>query len=280
MKKTYILILIIIVLILILFLLYAHYIGTSGLIVKEYKIINNNLPNEFDGLKIVHFTDLHYGRTTDNKDVDNLVKNINDLNPDIIFFTGDLIDRHTNLTSKQENLLKISLKKLNAKIGKYYIKGNHDTYFKNYFEIMNETNFININNNFKVIYSSNQNKIFVGGIETEIEGKPDATLIKENLDNIENIYSYKILLLHTPDYFDKISSYNFDLVLGGHSHQGQVRLPFLGSIYNAVGSKKYNEAYYKINKTDFFISGGIGTSTLSFRFFNRPSYNFYRITKK
>lgn len=279
MKKTYLLI-IIITIIIILILLYARYIGTNGLITKEYKVINKNLPDSFDGLKVVHFTDLHYGRTTDDDEVSYLVKNINDLNPDIIFFTGDLIDRHTKLTDKQEKFLKQALSGLNAKIGKYYIRGNHDTYFKSYFEIMDEANFINVNNNYEIIYSSNQDKLFIGGIETEVEGNPDYSLIEEHLNNEENNYSYTILLLHTPDYFDKIKSFNFDLILAGHSHQGQVRLPFLGSVYNAVGSKKYNEAYYKIKDTDFYISGGIGTSTLSFRWFNRPSYNFYRITKK
>ena len=68
--------------------------------------------------------------------------------------------------------------------------------------------------------------------------------------------------------------------MAGHSHNGQVRLPFIGAIVKNQGAKKYYNEYYKIKNTDLYISGGIGTSTLPFRLFNRPNINFYRLRSK
>ena len=92
--------------------------------------------------------------------------------------------------------------------------------------------------------------------------------------------SYKINIMHTPDTFDDIKNYNFNLVLAGHSHNGQVDLPFYGAIYTPKGAKKYYKPYYKIDNTDLYISSGIGTSNYNFRLFNRPSFNLYRLNAK
>ena len=77
--------------------------------------------------------------------------------------------------------------------------------------------------------------------------------------------------------FDKIKDYNFNIMLSGHSHNGQVRLPLIGKIYTPHGSKKYYDEYYKINNKELFISNGIGTSTIDIRFMSTPSINLYRL---
>lgn len=267
-----------------LLMLWARYISTSGLIVKEYRVINGDLPTHFHGLKIVHFTDLHYGSTINKKELNKLVNEINILRPDIVVFTGDLIDEDITLTNEMKKELVEELKKIKTVYGKYAISGNHDFYFSSYKNILNESNFIDLDNNYDIIYNNYYEAIFIGGIESEVDGKPDIEKVinyfkpKENEET--NDIKYKILLMHTPDTFDKIKQYDFDLVLAGHSHNGQVRLPFIGKIITPERAKKYYEAYYKINNTDFFISGGLGTSILKFRFFNRPSFNFYRLTQK
>ena len=72
----------------------------------------------------------------------------------------------------------------------------------------------------------------------------------------------------------------FNLILAGHSHHGQIRLPLIGAIILPDGAKKYYNGYYEFNKTKLYISNGIGTSTINFRLFNKPSFNLYRITNK
>ena len=68
-----------------------------------------------------------------------------------------------------------------------------------------------------------------------------------------------------------------NLFLAGHSHLGQVRLPFIGSVYNIEGAKKYKEEKYEIDETNLFISGGLGTTKIKYRFLDKPSINFFRL---
>ncbi len=259
---------------------WARYISTSGLIIKEYKIVNSKIPSSFHGLKIVHFSDIHYGRTINEPELNCLVEKINLINPDIVLFTGDLIDRDTELNNENKEIIINKLSNIKALYGKYAISGNHDFVFNNYNEILKNSNFINLNNTYDIIYNKEQDSIFIGGLESEIDGNPNIKSIGDFKEQQENISSYKILIMHTPDTFTKIKKYNFDLVLAGHSHNGQIRLPIIGALITPSGAKKYYKPYYKTNNTDFFISSGLGTSTINFRFFNKPSINFYRITNK
>lgn len=90
---------------------------------------------------------------------------------------------------------------------------------------------------------------------------------------------YSIVLVHEPDYTDNILQYNnnINLILSGHSHNGQVRIPIIGTIYTPNGAKKYYDEHYNIGNTNLYISGGIGNSKLDVRLFNHPSINLYRI---
>ena len=96
---------------------------------------------------------------------------------------------------------------------------------------------------------------------------------------IDNEIEYNILLLHEPDYIDKIinNNYSYDLILAGHSLNGSINIPIIKNLFLEKGSKKYYKSYYKINNTDIYISNGIGVSNINFRLFNHPSLNFYRI---
>lgn len=262
-----------IVLIIALIILYARYVGTTGLIIKEYSI-NTSVPKSFDGLKIAHFSDFHYGRTTNIDSLKNLVKEINLIKPDIIVFTGDFIDKDVKVNNNDINNIKNELSKLNSTYGKYYVTGNHDIKNEHYNEIFDYAGFSNINDNYDIIYSKDNEPIILSG-----------TNYNSDLNYLNDLFtkelpSYKINIMHTPDTFDDIKNYNFNLVLAGHSHNGQVDLPFYGAIYTPKGAKKYYKPYYKIDNTDLYISSGIGTSTYNFRLFNRPSFNLYRLNAK
>ena len=86
--------------------------------------------------------------------------------------------------------------------------------------------------------------------------------------------------MHEPDKILDFDYNNYDLILAGHSHNGQITIPFIGSLYKPNGSKKYYKDYYELEGTKLYISGGIGTSTLKLRLFNKPSINLYRLTSK
>lgn len=124
--KKFIRFLFILLLVILLILIYGRYEGTSGLITKEYKIDTSDIDNSFDGLKIVQFSDLHYLRVVNKDMVKKIVNEINLINPDIVIFTGDLIDKDFNPTDSEENDLITLLSSINSKYGKYAIIGNHD----------------------------------------------------------------------------------------------------------------------------------------------------------
>lgn len=276
-SKNIIKILFFIIFILIIILLYSRFIGTKGLKVKEYKIVNENFTDNFYGLKIVHITDLHYGNTTNNSDLKKIVDKVNLIKPDIIVFTGDLLDKDLNNEELEE--FKDILNNMKSNIKKYAVNGNHD---ENFSEILKETGFTDLNNNYDSLYNSNNSVILFSGINTNDD-------INDAIKNINNFLSdeqntnkiiYKIMLMHEPDKILDFDYNNYDLILAGHSHNGQITIPFIGSFYKPNGSKKYYKEYYELEDTKLYISGGIGTSTLKFRLFNKPSINLYRLTSK
>ena len=279
--KKFIRFLFILLLIILLLLIYCRYEGTRGLITKEYKIETNSIPSSFDGLKVLHFSDLHYLRVVDDNMLKKVVEEINLINPDIVIFTGDLIDKDFNINDKQKEQLITLLKSINSKYGKYSIIGNHD-YIKDKEEIetiYNESNFILLQNTYDIIYNSENEKIFLGGLDTYSYDKADIDKVMNYFKDNDNI-DYKIILAHDPDYIDTITSkYDVDLVLAGHSHNGQINIPFIKNFILPYGSKKYYKNYYNVDNTPLYISSGIGESRINLRFLNKPSINFYRINK-
>lgn len=259
----------------ILLLLYSRFIGTIGLNTKEYTIEDNNISNDFDGIKIVHFSDMHYKRMITKDRIDKIINEINLINPDIVIFTGDLIDQDSEINEDDITYLKKVLSKINAKYGKYSVIGNHD--YSIDIEILRsiykESNFNLLENSYDIIYGKDNNKLYIGGISTGAFS--DTVLNKMKYDE----ESYKIIILHEPDYTDEIISLNPNLILGGHSHNGQVNIPYLKKYFVPTGSKKYYDEHYLVNNTNLYISSGIGVSRYNFRLFNHPSINFYRINK-
>lgn len=279
--KKFIRFLLILLLLIILIIIYARYIGTSGLVTKEYKIESNSINNSFDGLKVVHFSDLHYLRIMNKEKLKKIVEEINLINPDIVVFTGDLIDKDYDISNTDKNDLINSLKNIRSKYGKYSILGNND-YVKEkelLEEIYIDSDFILLKNSYDIIYGKDKDKIFIGGTDTFSFDKANINKIMEYFDNNEDI-SYKIILTHEPDYIDAIvENYDIDLLLSGHSHNGQVNIPFIKKLFLPYGSKKYYKNYYKVKNIDLYISSGLGQSRLNLRLLNRPSINFYRINK-
>lgn len=254
-----------------LIIIYSRYIATTGIQIKEYSIINNKIPESFKGFKVVHFSDLKYGSTTDQKYLKKLVNKINELNPDIIIFTGDLVSSNYKLTDNDKKAIIENLNKLDPKIDIYSIRGDNDIN-ETYNSIITQTKIIEINNLNKLIYYKGDTPIMLIGLDDFINGNQSLAMA---FNYEENNY-YKILIAHEPDTYEKIKDKNIDLFLAGHSLNGQVRLPFIGSIYTPTGAKKYYDAKYKIDNTEIYISNGLGTSKIPYRLNNRPSINLYR----
>ena len=257
--------------------LYSRYIGTNGFIVKEYPIIDSKIPSNFYGLKIVQISDIHYKMITNKKDLENIVNEINLLKPDIVILNGDLFDKEITYTKNDYKILTKLLSKIDYNIAKYAIKGDNDLNNKNWESIINDSNFINLNNTYELIHYNGLEPILITGISSTNDIK---NTIKNINEEIKEKYNYSILVLHEPDYIEKIDYSNYNLILAGHSLNGQIKLPFIGGIVRPKGAKIYYDEYYKLDNTNLYITSGIGTNNFKFRLNNKPSFNLFRLRHK
>lgn len=279
MKKKILIVITLLTIIFVLTLLWARFVSTKGLKVKEYKITYNDLITEYHGLKIAHFSDLHYYSIIKEKELENIVNEINLLKPDIVLFSGDLFNGK-KIEIDLDKMIDI-LKKINCNL-KFAVSGNHDIpNYKDFSYVLNNSGFKILEDEYELIYINSYTPILLFGLSSSIN---NSTNIKDRFNSINESLNIdtalNILLLHEPDYIDEIDHSNYDLILAGHSHNGQVRIPFVGALYTPKGAKNYYKEYYKVNNSDLYISSGLGTTLYRLRFFNKPSINFYRITNK
>ncbi len=257
--------------------LYAKYMGTKGLIVKEYRVESNILTSNYSGIKIVHFSDLLYKSTVDKEDVHNLVQRINKLKPDIVVFTGNLTAYNIKINENDIEYLKSELSQIKANIGLYAVYGENDYKLDNYEEIMTTSGFTILNNTYEELFYKTNESIYIVGFPSSIKENIDLEKSFKFYDDLNR--KYTIVLLSegaSIKYLDE-STYEVDLILGGYSLNGSIVLPFYGGVFKDKNSYKYSDPYYKKGITDIYISSGLGTRNHGFRFLNKPSINLYRL---
>lgn len=260
-KATKIILIILLILIMLfsLFFLYARFYEPKKLETHEYLINNISIPDEFNGIKILHFTDLLYGSIDQNK-LAQVSEEIKLINPDIVFFTGNIISSEYQVNEEEIKNLTSFFNDIPYTIGKYAISGDKDN--QNYHLIMENTDFTLLNNQLVPIYNGN-NKINLIGINYgEIKE------IKNNSDD------YTITIINN---YDDYSKYNLssNLILSGHNLGGEIR------IFNIpiLGLDKHLDTYYESDNSKIYISNGLG-SLHNLRFMNKPSMNVYRLYNK
>lgn len=254
---------------------YAREIEPGMLAIHHEQIISSKIPDAFHNFKIVQFSDTHIGYHYSLDQLTELIKTINDHNPDVIVFTGDLVDEPD--TYHWNNELIQTLQALHARIGKYWIYGNHDHggYGTNLVKnVMDKANFRLLKNNHTTIELDNE-KIILSGIDDLILGSPD--LEKTLSATVPDLFN--MLLAHEPDFADTAVNFPVDVQLSGHSHGGQVRLPFIGDLYTPLYAKKYVQGKHTLNdgKMTLFVSRGVGTTRLPYRFLCKPEINTYTL---
>ncbi|KON89285.1 metallophosphoesterase [Sporosarcina globispora] len=255
---------------------YARDIEPRLLEITNYKISDNTIPQAFHNKKIIQFSDTHLGFHYDLKQLEELIKKINKLKPDIVFFTGDLMDEPNKY--KESNKIAPLLQKIKAPLGRFAIYGNHDHggYGSDiYKSIMEEAGFILLlNENRKIEISGSSIQII--GIDDAMLGRPDIKLASENMD--ESLY--KILLSHAPDLADGASAFNINLQLSGHSHGGQIKLPFFGALVKPPHAERYHEGFYEIGSQSpltLYVNRGLGTTRMPFRFLSKPELTVFTL---
>lgn len=257
---------------------YSTMIEPKFINIKEYKIESKLIPESFHGTKIVQFSDIHYGTTVNKKQLERISNKINEIKPDIIVFTGDLLDKNISLTQNTEEELITYLSNLNCSLYKYAISGDEDLDNKKYQEIMTKSGFTILDNKSIPLYYKDTTPILITGFSPIIT-KPNYTILTDLIDNQDPNNYFKLVLTHEPDSIDKFINYNPNLVLSGHSLGGSIDLKFTKPLMLPTNSTKYFEDHQKIKNTDLYISNGLGSTGLNARLLNPPSINLYRLYK-
>lgn len=236
------------------------YFERHSVAVKQYTITVPDLPREFEGFTILHLTDLHSKEF--GSDQGRLLKLINQQSFDMVAITGDFVDKRN--PSEQP-----ALSLIDGLITKpvFFVPGNHEwsTDFRIRPALVDHGVKILLNANFK--YTKGNSHIWIAGVDDPYSHRDDLDKALSEVDS-----QPKILLAHAPNIFQKAIEADANLVLVGHTHGGQVRLPLIGAIV-APGQgyfPKYDYGQFVANNTNMIINCGLGESVLPIRFYNRP----------
>lgn len=236
------------------------------LTVTYYTYESSKVTEDFEGFRIVQISDLHNASFgSDNK---SLLRKIENLHPDIIVITGDVADAyHTNI-----DVAVAFAEKAVAICPVYYITGNHEIWL----DKSDKDSLITQMEEAGVICLENETiQIVRGKSSIELIGLNDESLANFTLNNlVRNLGedALKILLAHEPQYIENYSNSHVDLVLSGHAHGGQFRLPFIGGLVAPDQGlfPKYTSGTHIVDDTTMIISRGLGNSIIPIRLFNLP----------
>ena len=245
--------------------LYAGEISRHELSIEQHTIQLDRLPDAFRGMRIVQISDFHYAEYTEAFFLREMVRKVNQLRPDMVVLTGDFISfepfphsyarRHAPACAAILSAIESPLR--------YAVLGNHD-YIVAPSEVAGtlREHGIPVLMNSAVALERDGERVWLAGLGSACTSDADPAKAIPRAAAEEPV----ILLAHEPDILPDIARYNVDLMLSGHTHGGQVRIPFLPPIHLPEFGKKYVEGLFRLGPTQLYVNRGIGAVGLPFRF--------------
>ena len=253
------------------FALYSGEVERHLIEVTEQEMRLPNLPAAFNGLRIAQLSDIHLDEFTEPFFLRMAVDHINRLRPDVVFLTGDFVTFEflprkypIRAAWKCAGILNTI-----ACAQRYAVLGNHDLAVNA--QIVTEALSsigVNVLRNSFTEFARASSRIWLAGLDDAVEGKPDLDRAMPEL--IRNRAGEPIILLsHEPDMVDTVLTHpagqSVELMLSGHTHGGQVRLPFIGPVNLPELGKKYIEGAFRFQNLQLYVNRGIGTVGAPFR---------------
>lgn len=239
--------------------------GNTALMVSNITVSGSCIPSVFSGFRIAHVSDLHNAQFGENNKV--LLQVLSQTTPDIIVITGDLVDA-------QRTDIGIAIDFAKGAVGiapVYYVTGNHEASLPRteYDQLIAGLEAAGV-----VVLDNEVTQLEYNGEAVAIIGLSDpAAMASAKLNRLmDDEESYAILLSHRPELFEDYVNCGIDLVLSGHAHGGQFRLPFIGGLIAPDQGlfPKYDAGLYTDGSTNMVVSRGLGNSIIPVRFNNRP----------
>lgn len=248
--------------------------GNKRLVLSAYTMVCKGLPCAFDGLKLVHLSDLHAASFGRNQKA--LLKKLEDIAPDMVVITGDLIDRRRTQNDKDMKPALVLLKELAERFPTVRVDGNHEeksSVAARFRALADTTGVQNVTGRGLKVCKGDDHIIILGIPDVAAEGY-DEDAWRRRMHTVCAPYasSFRLTLSHRPQYLTDYAKEGLPLVLCGHAHGGQVRLPMVGGLYAPEQGvfPTYTKGVHTMGNTQMVVSRGLGNSGFPVRFNNFP----------
>ncbi len=256
--------------------LYAGEIERHWIEIVHRDVFIPGLPQAFDGFRVAQLSDIHLDEYTEPFFLRDAVRHINRLNPDAVFLTGDYVTHE--LLPKRFSIgpawqCADLLNRLQCR-NRYAILGNHDVIVGRKYVIEALTaNAIAVLENSYLPIERDGCRFWLAGVDDPVAGDPDPeTAIPASIRGVP--HEPIVLLCHAPDYVDDLlripAGQALSLVLAGHTHGGQIRLPWIGPLALPEFGRKYVEGWFRLGNLQLYVNRGLGTVGIPFRFHCPP----------
>lgn len=252
-----------------------------GLEVTHTQVPVAQLPQGFEGMRMVHLSDLHghqYG-----EDHRELLERVAQQKPELIALTGDIIDQ-----ASQRGILPALARGLSAIAPTYYVTGNHEWAVRDIRQTKNllTDNGVTVLSNQYVVLERNGDQVVLAGVD-DANGYADQKTPQELYEEIAQAHPglCTVLLAHRNNYFDRYAACGYNLVLSGHAHGGLVRLPFTDGVFGSGGDlfPTWTAGVYTLGDSTLYATRGVGNNTTpipGIRMFNRPEISVLELAAK
>ncbi len=253
---------------------FAAVSGNKRLVVSAYTVVCKELPAAFDELKIVQLSDLH--AASFGKNQKKVLKKLERIAPDLVVITGDLIDRRRTHTDKDMKPALVLLKELADRFPTIRVDGNHEVkspVASRFRALADTTRVQNVTGRGLKVCKGDDHIVIIGIPDSASVGcDEDAWRRRMHMVCAPYASSFRLALSHRPQYLTDYAKEGLPLVLCGHAHGGQVRLPLVGGLYAPEQGvlPSYTKGVHTMGNTQMVVSRGLGNSGFPLRFNNFP----------
>ena len=235
----------------------------------------SRLPTSFSGFRLVQISDIHAGEHWMPSQLNTVLEKVIALKPDIVAITGDFVDSSPAMTDEILTQTEAALTTLSSDVPVYAVMGNHDHWWdvERVRGALARSNVVELNNKVHT-FSRDGESLHLCGVDDVYERKDDLNLVLDQLPS----HGCAILLAHEPDFADiSAATGRFDLQISGHSHGGQVIVPFVGPVVLPRHGRKYPIGLYQVREMFHYTNRGLGMIFPYVRFMCRPEITLFTL---